>query len=243
MSIDAYRWALKSRVGRSSAKMVLISLADRANENHVCFPSITRLEFDTELNRKTVISSLQYLEGLGLIGIKKELGKGNLYTLIGVEDRHQKTLQDSTSTKNGTTHQTSTNSGTTPVPIQGLDQYQFRDTEPKGTQNKPIKKEKTKKSDFDAITCDLPKAINEQAWREWAGFRKTDKKKAITLSAAQKQIDLLSRYDYETQQDIINQSISSDYQGLFPPKNQARAQAGIRSRTLEQDFTDRSWAN
>ena len=62
MSIDAYRWALKSRVGRSSAKMVLISLADRANENHICFPSIKRLEFDTELNRKTVITSLQYLE-------------------------------------------------------------------------------------------------------------------------------------------------------------------------------------
>ena len=244
MSIDAYRWALKSRVGRSSAKMVLISLADRANENHICFPSIKRLEFDTELNRKTVITSLQYLEKIGLISIKKELGKGNFYTLVGVEDRHQNTVQDSTSTNIGTTPQTSTNLGTGGVPIPVLDQSQFRDTEPKGTQTKPLKNKKTEKVDFDAITCDLPKSINESAWREWARFRKNDKKKPITLSAAQKQISVLSNYDFETQQEIIDSSISSDYQGLFAPKNQKqRGGSSVRNRTLAEDFTDRSWIN
>ena len=164
--------------------------------------------------------------------------------MVGVEDRHQNTVQDSTSTNIGTTPQTSTNLGTGGVPIPVLDQSQFRDTEPKGTQTKPLKNKKTEKVDFDAITCDLPKSINESAWREWARFRKNDKKKPITLSAAQKQISVLSNYDFETQQEIIDSSISSDYQGLFAPKNQKqRGGSSVRNRTLAEDFTDRSWIN
>ena len=256
MSIDAYRWALKARVGRSSAKMVLISLADRANENHICFPSIKRLEFDTELNRKTVMSSIKHLEEIGLLSVKKEKGKGNYYTLIGVSDRYSElenkddpfcinrvaTLQYDNVT--GSPNIGTTNSGTTQVPIQGQGESQFRDTEPKGTQTKPLNNKKAAKVDFDAITCDLPKFINDSAWREWARFRKNDKRKPITLSAAQKQIDLLSQYDFETQQEIIDSSISSDYQGLFAPTNQKqRGVNSARNRTLAEDLNDRSWIN
>lgn len=116
MSIDATRWAWCQHV-KSSHKMVLLALADRAGENHECWPSISRLEHDTELDRKTIMSAIAQLEQLGFISVSRSLGDGNKYTLIGVGNRH-----DLPSTKNGTSPKngTSTKNGTTPVPKTGL---------------------------------------------------------------------------------------------------------------------------
>lgn len=96
MSLDATRWAWRQDSVRSSDKFVLLSLADRADEAHRCYPSIQRLAADTLLDRKTVMAALTRLETAGLLRSEKRLGQGNFYTLLGVEDRHQ------TSTKNGT---------------------------------------------------------------------------------------------------------------------------------------------
>ena len=96
MSLDATRWAWRQAGVRSSDKFVLLSLADRADEAHRCYPSIQRLAADTLLDRKTVMAALTRLETAGLLRSEKRLGHGNFYALLGVEDRHP------TSTKNGT---------------------------------------------------------------------------------------------------------------------------------------------
>ena len=54
MSIDALKWAWTAPVDSASERLVLLSLADRAGEEHTAWPSIARLENDTKLNRKTV---------------------------------------------------------------------------------------------------------------------------------------------------------------------------------------------
>ena len=87
MSLDAIRWAWMQTVGRSSAKLLLLSLADRANEDHVAYPSIERLRRDTELDRKTVTAAIAYLESLGLLEIEHGNGIPNRYRLVGVEGR------------------------------------------------------------------------------------------------------------------------------------------------------------
>lgn len=160
MSLDALRWAFKCTTGRASAKSVLVSLADRADETHHCFPSINRLARDTELNRKTVIAQLEYLEACGFIAREKTHGRVNHYRLVGVECRHANTgettsPENGTSTKNGTgeTHSTdgltstengtstnigtSTETGTGPVPKTGLHQSQKRDTNLSLTNQEP----------------------------------------------------------------------------------------------------------
>lgn len=116
MSIDATRWAWQQKVSRSTEKLVLLSLADRANEKHECYPSIERLALDTGCNRKTVMDAIQRLADQGLIAAEKSWGRGTRYQLIGVVDRHgnqsqkrdqsqswdQSQKRDGTSTKNGT---------------------------------------------------------------------------------------------------------------------------------------------
>ncbi len=54
MSIDATRWAWTAPVNNSSQRLVLLSLADRAGEEHTAWPSIERLAKDTVLDKKTV---------------------------------------------------------------------------------------------------------------------------------------------------------------------------------------------
>lgn len=122
MSIDASRWAWKQAGLRPSERLVLLSLADRAGENHDCFPSISRLEKDTGLNRKTIYQALKSLEEKGVISIKKRHGAANKYRLIGVIGRHEPVPktghpENGTSTKNGTP--TSTENGTGLVPKTG----------------------------------------------------------------------------------------------------------------------------
>lgn len=90
MSLDATLWAWKQDL-KPTLKILLLSLADRAGEDHTCFPSIQRLEFDTGLNRKTVVKNLKVLQENGLIsqtgetvGRTKRVKK---YVLNGITSR------------------------------------------------------------------------------------------------------------------------------------------------------------
>ena len=67
MSIDATRWAWAVSVNNSSQRLVLLSLADRAGEDHTAWPSIERLAKDTVLDKKTVQKVLIELMKLQLI--------------------------------------------------------------------------------------------------------------------------------------------------------------------------------
>lgn len=70
---------------------------------------------------------------------------------------------------------------------------------------------------FVASKIDLPDEINREAWQEWCAFR-SKRRKPVSEDAAAKQIPLLRRHTKSVQQQIIDNSIQNDYQGLFEPK-------------------------
>ncbi|RYM64727.1 Conserved phage C-terminus (Phg_2220_C) [Serratia quinivorans] len=90
MSIDAMNWAKKIKTGKSSAKSVLTWLADMCGPDHCAFPSIGALADATELDKKTVQSSLQHLIAVGLIeDTGDRRGRTNqipVYRLVGIEE-------------------------------------------------------------------------------------------------------------------------------------------------------------
>ena len=95
MSIDATRRAWSAPVKNSSQRLVLLSIADRAGENHTAWPSIERLAADTVLDKKTVQKVILELIESGLIadtgervGVTKRV---RVLKLIGVSDRHELT--------------------------------------------------------------------------------------------------------------------------------------------------------
>lgn len=98
MSLDATVWAWKKKFtpekgGSSPAlkKLVLLSMADRADEQHCCYPSSTRLSDDCQINKKTLFKILDELISEGLIfdtGERKGKTKQVIvYRLIGVQGR------------------------------------------------------------------------------------------------------------------------------------------------------------
>ena len=122
MSIDATRWAWTAPVNNSSQRLVLLSLADRAGEEHTAWPSMERLASDTVLNLKTVKKVVTELIELGLIldtGKRTgPTGRVRILELVGVQSREQTknwahsnkpnigSIKDNNEPKNGTIKQT-----------------------------------------------------------------------------------------------------------------------------------------
>ncbi|EOX4257386.1 helix-turn-helix domain-containing protein [Vibrio cholerae] len=89
MSRAANDWAWSLDIKPASLKLLLLAMADRADEDHCCFPSIPRLEKDTGLNRKTILSGIKKLVECGVL---KDTGEKRgrtmrviVYKLVGVE--------------------------------------------------------------------------------------------------------------------------------------------------------------
>lgn len=106
MSIDATRWAWTAPVDNSSQRLVLLSLADRAGEEHTAWPSIERLAKDTVLDKKTVQKVILELIKLGLVEDTGErtgpTRRVRVLKLNGVKGREEYTqnLDDANTPKN-----------------------------------------------------------------------------------------------------------------------------------------------
>lgn len=67
MSWEATNWAVRQTAGSPVAKLLLLLLADRADENHSCFPSLKLLAQESESSVATVKRHLDRLRDAGLI--------------------------------------------------------------------------------------------------------------------------------------------------------------------------------
>lgn len=129
MSLDASRWAwsvtipYNKKCNKANKRLVLLSLADRAAEDHTCFPSAKRLAADTCLDRKTILAVISDLIEDGLLkdtgerkGVTKQV---RVLKLIGVHGREEtvpttEQYQQRNRSNNGTNNDTAngTDNGT-----------------------------------------------------------------------------------------------------------------------------------
>ncbi len=123
MSRKATDWAWRFQAPSPSAKLVLLALADRADDANECYPSVRRLECDTGLNRKTIIKATRELELAGaVIDTKKRKGatqRVKVYRLTTEIETVPKaeSFQKRNSSKSGTLN--GTQSGTLNSPKSG----------------------------------------------------------------------------------------------------------------------------
>ncbi|MEJ0017517.1 MAG: helix-turn-helix domain-containing protein [Acetobacteraceae bacterium] len=74
MSNAALNWAFATPIPKATDKLLLVCLANYADESGLCFPSQAKIVGDTSLDRKTVIAGLRRLIDRGLVvdtGIRK----------------------------------------------------------------------------------------------------------------------------------------------------------------------------
>jgi hypothetical protein len=85
MSSECLFWAVKTKVGNPQRKLILIALADIANEKYKCWPSHQYLSDVAECSTRSVIRHLEVLQSDGLIEIESRSNKkgtqSNMYTV------------------------------------------------------------------------------------------------------------------------------------------------------------------
>ena len=108
MSVNATRFAwecdLSKTIKRSAKRLVLLALADRANRENTCFPSIARVVKDTGMDRKTVMNTINDLITLGLVSDTGERKGGTnqvrVLKINVVSDKQESYPQDDKETSN-----------------------------------------------------------------------------------------------------------------------------------------------
>lgn len=91
-----------------------------------------------------------------------------------------------------------------------------------GRTEKKVKKQKAPQA---AVV--FPPALDvpefREAWAEWEKWRRTEKKKPLTVSSRKSQLALLETFGAEKAIRSIESSIRGDYQGLFDPDGKTNA--------------------
>lgn len=80
MSVRASEWARAQRTGSGTTHSVLAYLAERANDDGECWPSVDLIADETEFGRRTVIRALGTLADGGWLTVTRT-GKSNVYRL------------------------------------------------------------------------------------------------------------------------------------------------------------------
>lgn len=77
MSIEAMMWAKRQRAGGPGPKVVLLVLADYADESWTCWPSQARIADETELTERSVRRCTARLVEAGLVRVEKRWAAAN----------------------------------------------------------------------------------------------------------------------------------------------------------------------
>lgn len=193
-----------------SETLVLLAIADRADEHGRCWPSIEGIAERARVTPRSVQRIMRELEARGFVEIDQGGGRGNTnHYLINVE--HLK--------------------GDIASPIKK------GDASAQETLTPVAEKGDTAMSPESSVTVIEPSGLNRQAWKAWVGYRKT-KKLRYTPDGALRQMQWLSRYTQDQQGQIVEQSVRQGYQGLFELKGAAngadRGSGGSRPSAVEQ---------
>ena len=75
MSFKSMVEAFEAKIGNPARKLVLLKLADQANDNGLCWPSYATIASACEVDRRTVIRHIKQLEKDGFLRVEKTYNK------------------------------------------------------------------------------------------------------------------------------------------------------------------------
>ena len=135
MSVEAITWALKQPITHSSAKFVLVVLANCANaENGMAWPSVPYLAEATGQDRKTIIANLGRLQEWGLIAdTGKRVGETKQIVVYKLRGADLFDGEKRNGSENGTVPKKEPSQNSGKQSRFSREQSQKRDTEPSTT--------------------------------------------------------------------------------------------------------------
>ncbi len=152
-----------------TAKAVLISLADNANDHGECWPSLTTIAERTCFGRTAVIEAIKWLESAGLVKADRTDRYRTFYVLTPANfDAEKLVRQDNQSGKRTSSPDDKLVRLADDEVREPDDEVRQADTnrqEPSRTVSKATKKQRA-----DALPC--PDDVTEQTWADWLALRK-----------------------------------------------------------------------
>ena len=226
MSMELMVKAMKTKVGNPLRKLVLIKLADNANDVGECWPSYQHIADQCEIGRSTVKVHIRELEKCGLLRRefrrKGELNQSNLF--------HLSLNSGSGAALPGAGDNPGGGAGAAPRTSHSFEPVKEPVKEPVA---KAPSRKKSKAEKFDPLTA-KPTNVSATAWADWCQHRKEIRKSLTATTCAKQAKTLAGHPDADA---VINQSISNGWTGLFPDK----VVAGGNTFSNGPDFYDQSW--
>jgi DNA-binding transcriptional regulator YhcF (GntR family) len=196
----------------STQKLVLLSLADWANDEGLCWPSIDRLAIKTSMAGRSVQRIIRDLESMGFVRRDEVLGKGNRYWIsMPLTECHP------------------CHSVTPPL-------TQCHPTPDTVSPNTPKIHQLTTKY----IRAELPDCIPADAWNGWVEMRK-QRKKPLTDRAYNQAIDKLAAFMAKGQNitEVLDRSTMNGWTDLYEIKEQKN---GTTNRTTGKPRNENGFA-
>ena len=187
-------------------KAVLISLADQANDDGYCWPSISTIATRTCLSERAVQGAIRWLHSAGLLSINERRGTSTVYHITPAAYAPPQEMRPAANA---------------PPPPQMLHPTPA-DAAPKPSINHQLNRQGKKKGA--SATFVLPDWIDANHWEAW---HSSAKRRNATPQQKQMAVDKLAKWRDEglDHAAALEYSAIGGYQGLFKPSpsHQARA--------------------
>lgn len=203
-------------------KLVLISLADQANDDGVSWPGVTSMAKRTCLAERSVQRALRELVALGLVSIKERPGRSSVYVV---------TVRGVTESPPPESHP------------KGVSQ-----SHPRGDRESPggchsdtqtiIEPSINRQSNKATLEKDLPDWIPQEAWRAYVEMRNrikaplTQKAKQLTWKKLERLRDEGNPVD-----QVLEQSIERSYRGVFEVKRGSHAKTNSAKPAVGRELS------
>ena len=222
MSVKLMWSAMTVKAGSPTAKLILLKLADNANDKGECWPSLKNIAEHCEVSQKTVITNIKKLEDLGYVKkINRFNDKGktsNLYVITITEGAPVGGNSSSEPCeKTSTTHvkkrkEPSENTSTTPCENTSTTPYEKSSHE--SVSIEPVITESV------IETIEREKIVSLESLNAFVSYRKKIKK-PMTAHAVELLVAKLGglRVDGHSPQELIYEAIMNGWQSVYPKTN------------------------
>lgn len=214
-------------------KAVLISLADQANDDGYCWPSVGTIAKRTCLSERAVQGAIKWLQSANLMTSSERNGTSSVYRLTPAAYAPPQEMRPADAAPRG--------AGNAPPPPQMLHPTPA-DAAPKPSMNRQLNRKEPKDTRAVATGFVLPDWIPADAWAAFMETRKTKKAKSTpyALGLIVKSLEAF-KADGHDPLAILNASIKAGWSDVYPPKVPASAMTPARRTPATENFASRTY--
>lgn len=230
MSMILTAQAMKLKIGNPARKLVLLKLADNANDDGVCFPSYQYIADHCEITKRSAITHIEKLIEMGLVSKKarknKDGSSSNLYYLH-LDKGSEKSSPPSEMVSLGSENISPPPSEmVSPITNNSINQsINHTPLTPQGDVGDGDKNSSAKK--FNPETVNLPDYVDREQWIAYCRMRKAKTNSAIktpeTVEYCLKRLAKFSGGNPIKASEVLEQSIANTWTGLFELKQTSSA--------------------